>query len=66
MLLAAMRRHLRLCGDFYATGGQSPWWRDQFDALRAGFDWCSERLAAYPEPAYELHGSRLVERGVTA
>jgi hypothetical protein len=66
MLLAAMRRHLRLCGDFYASGGQGPWWRDQFAALREGFDWCTSRLATYPEPAYELHGFRLVERRVTA
>jgi hypothetical protein len=62
MLLAAMRRHLRLCGDFYATGGQGPWWRTQFDALRQGFDWCTARLAAFPEPAFELHGFRLERR----
>jgi len=60
MLLAAMRRHLKLCGDFYASGGQSPWWRAQHAALVEGYHWCSRRLALMPPPQYMLRGYSLM------
>lgn len=60
MLLAAMRRHLRLCAQFYASGGRSEWWRGQQAALAEGFDWCTQRLAFMPEPRYRLEGFRLL------
>ncbi|GAM06097.1 hypothetical protein [Novosphingobium sp. MBES04] len=63
MLLAGMRRHLRQCGQFYATGADSPWWRAQLDATREGFDWCSAQLAAFPEPRYRLDGLTLTPLG---
>lgn len=63
MLLAGMRRHLRQCGQFYATGTDSPWWRAQLDATREGFDWCSAQLAAFPEPRYRLDGLTLTPLG---
>lgn len=66
MILAAMRRHLRLCGQFYASGGQGLWWRTQLADLVAGFDVCTARLARMPEPRFELHGERLVARGAAA
>jgi len=66
MLIAAMRRHLRLCAQFYASGGQGPWWRGQLADLAEGFDWCTARLARMPEPRYELHDFRLVARGAAA
>ena len=62
MLIAAMRRHLRACADFYRTGGSDPWWRAQLAALAEGFDWCSTQLMRRPEPRFELHGFRLVAR----
>lgn len=66
MILGAMRRHLRLCAQFYASGGEGPWWRAQLEDLAHGFDWCTARLAAMPEPRFELHGDRLAPRGVAA
>lgn len=66
MLIASMRRHLRLCAQFYATGGKGRWWRDQLAALSEGFEWCTARLAALPEPRYELQGFELVARSVAA
>jgi hypothetical protein len=31
-------------------------------SLAEGFDWCTSRLVAMPEPRYQLQGFRLVER----
>lgn len=62
LMVAAMRRHLRLCAQFYASGGDGPWWRAQLADLVEGFDACTARLAKMPEPRFELHGLRLVER----
>lgn len=66
MLTAGMRRHLRLCAQFYASGGQGDWWRAQLADLVEGFDWCTQRLSRMPEPRYELRDFRLVEREVAA
>lgn len=66
MILAAMRRHLRLSAQFYASGGDGEWWRAQLADLAEGFDWCTARLAKMPEPRYELHDFRLVARGEAA
>lgn len=62
MLIAAMRRHLLLCAQFYATGGQGDWWRAQHDALMAGHRRCTALLATMPEPRYALDGFHLVPR----
>ncbi|WP_343222098.1 hypothetical protein [Novosphingobium profundi] len=59
MLLAAMRRHLRQCAQFYATGGQSPWWREQLLSTQHAFAQCTARLATWPEPRYRLDGLTL-------
>jgi hypothetical protein len=66
LLLAAMRRHLRLCAQFYSTGGRGSWWREQQAALAAGFDWCTGRLSSMPEPRYRLEGFRLVRQELAA
>lgn len=66
MLIAAMRRHLKLCGKFYQGGGDGDWWHTQFDALVDGYDWCSGRLGTMPEPRYALRGFRLVLRRMVA
>lgn len=66
MIVAAMRRHLRLCAQFYASGGEGAWWRTQLAGLAEGFDWCTARLARTPEPRFELHDYRLVPRGAAA
>ncbi len=62
MLIAAMRRHLLLCAQFYATGGQGDWWRAQHAALMDGHRWCTALLAHMPEPRYLLDGFRLIPR----
>ncbi len=62
MLTASMRRHLKLCADFYRTGGDGPWWDAELKALLEGHDWCSARLASAEEPRYRLSGFRLVAR----
>ncbi len=62
MLTASMRRHLKLCADFYQTGGDGSWWDTELKALVEGHDWCSARLASAGEPRYRLSGFRLVAR----
>lgn len=66
MLLAAMRRHLQISLPFYRSGGASAWWREQADALAEGYDWCTARLGATPEPRFLLRGTRLVSRELAA
>lgn len=66
MLLAAMRRHLQLSLPFYGGAGSSPWWREQYAASRAGYDWCTAHLATMPEPRFALHGFDLVRRELAA
>ncbi len=62
MLIAAMRRHVKLCADFYGAGGSGPWWTAELDALVAGHEWLTARLATAAPPRYQLNGFRLVER----
>jgi len=66
MLIASMRRHLGLCMQFYRTGGTGPWWRGQLAAMIDGFEWCTARLAATPEPRFRLEGFRLVDMDLAA
>ncbi len=66
MLLAAMRRHLQLSLPFYGGAGSARWWREQYTAARAGYDWCTARLATMPEPRFALHGFDLVRRELAA
>ncbi|WP_067734237.1 hypothetical protein [Novosphingobium naphthalenivorans] len=66
MMTAAMRRHLRLCSEFYASGGTGPWWRAQLEALAEGFAACSARLERESPPRYALDGFRLVRRELAA
>lgn len=62
MLLAAMRRHLQLCVQFYRTGGRSDWWQAQVAALEHGYAICTDLLAAMPEPRFVLRGFALEPR----
>lgn len=62
MLIAAMRRHLLLCAQFYTTGGTGDWWRSQQEALLEGHRRCTGLLAKMPEPGFLLEGTRLVPR----
>ncbi len=62
MLVAAMRRHLALCSEFYRTGGVAPWWQGELAALVEGHSWCTAKLATAAAPRYQLEGYRLVAR----
>jgi hypothetical protein len=66
MLIAAMRRHLLLCAQFYANGGKGDWWCAQHDALMEGHRHCTALLARMPEPRFLLDGFRLAPRQAAA
>ena len=66
MLIAAMRRHLQVSLPFYRAGGDTPWWREQADALAQGHAWCTGQLARVPEPRFMLRGNRLFAREAAA
>ncbi len=66
MLAAAMRRHLKLCADYYSAMGSRPWWSAELGALAQGFHACTAKLAAAPEPLFTLRGFRLEPREAAA
>lgn len=55
-LLAGFQRHLEVCEGFYRTGGSTPWWRAQHQAVRAGAEWCTRELAGIEIGRYRLRG----------
>jgi hypothetical protein len=60
-LLAGFQRHLEVCEGFYGTGGSTPWWRAQHQAVRAGREWCARELAGIAIGRYRLRGFDLAE-----
>lgn len=62
MLIAAMRRHLQISAQFYASGGDGPWWGAQLAATAQGYDWCTRQLATCSEPRFTLRGFALHAR----
>ncbi len=66
MLVAAVRRHLKLCADYYEAMGSKPWWSGELRMLAQGHRWCTARLAAAAEPRFVLRGFRLVPREAAA
>jgi len=62
MMVAAMRRHLKLCADFYEAMGPRPWWQAELLALAEGHSWCTAQLADAPEPRFVLRDFRLEPR----
>lgn len=66
MLVAAMRRHLQVSLPFYRSGGTSPWWEEQAEALAQGHAWCTSVLAKAGEPRFVLSGNRLILRELVA
>ena len=61
-MIAAFRRHLELCRDFYRTGGDGPWWQAELDALERGIQWCETELAGQTF-RYRLNGFDLQPAG---
>lgn len=64
MMIAAMRRHLKLCADYYEAMGPRPWWQAEGAALAAGHHWCTAQLAGAPQPRFVLRDFRLEPREV--
>jgi hypothetical protein len=54
-LTAGFRRHLLLCRQFYASGGDGAWWRAELEALESGIAWCEEKLSG-ARFEYQLDG----------
>lgn len=44
-MIAGIRKHLETCGDFYESGGDSPWWTTQLASLDTGLQWTREQLS---------------------
>jgi len=44
-LTAGFQRHLMLCRQFYASGGDGAWWRAELEALESGIAWCDAKLS---------------------
>ncbi len=58
-LIAGFRRHLKLCEEFYRSGGQGPWWAEQLAATRRGVEWCESGLSDIAGSRYRLNGFSL-------
>ncbi len=58
-LTAGFRRHLELCRTFYQSGGTTPLWRSELDAIGRGIRWCDARLHASGDFRYQLRGFEL-------
>lgn len=55
-LLLGFQRHLQMCEQFYASGGDTAWWTSQRAALRQGIGWCRRELGPAPRFGYRLDG----------
>jgi hypothetical protein len=58
-LTAGFRRHLQLCLGYYQSGGTTPLWRAEFEAIDCGIQWCDARLATHMAFRYRLRGFEL-------
>jgi hypothetical protein len=66
MTIAAMRRHLKHCADYYEAMGPRPWWQAELQALAEGHRWCTAQLAGAPQPRFVLRDFRLEPREAAA
>jgi hypothetical protein len=55
-LLGGFLRHLATCETFYRTGGSSPWWRQQLEAVRDGLNWRPRESGPPSRARYRLRG----------
>ena len=51
-LVAGFRRHLKVCREFYATGGPGDWWRSELELIEKGIAWCGDD----PQFRFQLTG----------
>ncbi len=59
-LTAGFARHLQLCRDFYRSGMEGPWWRQQLVAIDSGLAWCDAKLKTFAKFEYRLDGLDLM------
>jgi hypothetical protein len=59
-LILGFQRHLRVCREFYGSGGSGPWWRAQCTELHRGLEWCAAEVRRLPPPRYRLEGFELI------
>lgn len=63
-LLLGFLRHLEQCRQFYATGHQTVWWRDEQRQVMEGITWCQRQLDdAPPGFQFQLRGFELLRIG---
>jgi hypothetical protein len=58
-LVAGFHRHLKLCEEFYSSGGQGAWWDEQLAATQRGVEWCQSLRFDPPKSRYRLNGFSL-------
>ena len=58
-LTAGFERHLAQCRQFYASGGNGPWWTAQTQSAEQGLAWCRGRMEAHGQFRYRLNGFEL-------
>jgi len=58
-LVAGFHRHLKLCEEFYRSGGRGPWWEEQLAATLQGVEWCQSVRFDPPTVRYRLNGFSL-------
>ena len=58
-LIAGFQRHLAHSREFYRSGGDSPWWREELDGIERGFQWCESRLGGDFNFRYQLRDFEL-------
>ena len=58
-LTVGMQKHLALCAEYYRSGGNGLWWQAELEAMRDGFVWCGDELAALADGQFRLRGFEL-------
>jgi len=58
-LVAGFHRHLKLCEDFYKSGGHGAWWDEQLAATVHGVEWCQSLRLGTQKARYRLNGFSL-------
>ncbi len=54
-LKLGFKRHLLLCREYYRSGGEGAWWREEAAALERGIEWCGgESSFTFQLNGYEL------------
>lgn len=58
-LIAGFQRHLKLCRNFYQSGGITNWWAGELEATDRGIQWCDAQLANHTDFRYRLRDLEL-------